>query len=72
MVALSDGLQRRQVALVLVGFLGRFVSLLGGTGTVQLSSNKTSDGEQLCFLVEGKSLLAVQMNGQSGNAENYA
>lgn len=72
MVTLGDSLQRRQVTLILVGFLSRFVSLLGGTGTVQLSSDKTSDGEQLSFLVEGKGLLAVKMDGQSGNAENYA
>lgn len=43
----------------------------GFTGLIQLLLNQTSNRKQLGFFVEGKGFLAIQVDGQSRNAQNW-
>lgn len=47
---------------------GRLYIFNGLVLTVEFCSNKTSDRKQLRFLVEGECLLAIKVDGESGNA----
>lgn len=62
MVTLTRGLQWGECILALVG--------LGVGGAVELGFRQASNGEQLGLLVEGKGLLAVQVDGQSRDAKD--
>lgn len=66
---LRDRLER----LILSRLLGLVCALsLAFTLAVELCRDKTSDREQLGFFVEDKVLLAIKMDGKSGDAEDGA
>ena len=67
-VAVRHGLERLEVSLSL-GFAGR--ALGGGLGgLVELLLHQTEDGQQLILLVRVEIGLAMQVDGESGNAKD--